>query len=542
MTKRKNNDIGLGAVILAIVGIIIFWNFIIGIATSEHEHQRDIFDPKYENENVIRILSSFENETFENDIKAYASKENIDVYFKYMGDIDIVDELNNNAKAYDAVWISNSMWLYMLDNPYLYSELKSTSISPVIFGIKKSKAQQLGLIGKDVTNNEIVKLIQDKKISYVMSSVTRTNTGATAYFGFINSLTGNPEVLSVEHLKDKKLQEDLRTIFSGVKRVSGDEDYLKEMFLNNSEYEAVIADEGALIEINKQLQKQGKETLYFIYPSDGVAINDSAFALLSSNEEKKAKFLKIQSYLLEDEGRQLLDSKGKRTWYGGTKDDTDKNVFNPEWGINTSKTLLVTKYPSKNVMNEALNLYVNLLRKPTHVVFCLDFSGSMAGSRMDELKDSMSYILDAEKTAKDRLQFSEYDKITIIMFESEVRTPITTSGNKTDELRRTINSSYSGGATALFPAVQTALRVLEDNKDDYTKVVIAMTDGEANVGNYEQLQTYYRNHKLDIPIYSIAFGDSSERDLNRMSELSNGKTFNGKTGLLQAFKEVRGYN
>ena len=49
-------------------------------------------------------------------------------------------------------------------------------------------------------------------------------------------------------------------------------------------------------------------------------------------------------------------------------------------------------------------------------------------------------------------------------------------------------------------------------------------------------------NKLNIPIYSISFGDALERDLDKMSKLSNGKTFNGKTGLLQAFKEVRGYN
>ena len=140
------------------------------------------------------------------------------------------------------------------------------------------------------------------------------------------------------------------------------------------------------------------------------------------------------------------------------------------------------------------------------------------------------------------LHLNQSFAITVIMFETQVREPITTTGNKTDTLIENINSSYPGGATALFPSVQTALKILKDEKDDYTKVVIAMTDGEANVGTYYDLQNYYKNNKLDIPIYSIAFGDARETDLDRMSSLSNGKTFNGKTGLLQAFKEVRGYN
>ena len=541
MAKSKKNDTNVLGLILGFLGFIFFVLILDSITSGD---EPGIFKPTKDTskDNYIHVLSSFENSSMEDEIKNYAKKEKIDVEFTYMGDIDIVDELNADPSKYDAVWISNSMWLYMLNNSYLYSELKSVSVSPVIFGVKKSKAQALGLIGKDVTNSDMVKLIQDKKMSYVMSSVTRTNTGATAYFGFVQSLAGNPEVLSVDHLKDKTLQENLKAIFSGVERVSGDEDYLKKMFINSDEFEAVIADESALIEINKQLEKNNKEQLYFIYPSDGVAINDSAFAFISSNKDKLENFRKIQTYLLSKDGRNILESKGKRTWYGGVSDKANKEVFKPSWGIDTTKPLLVTKYPSKNVMNEALNTYINLLRKPTHVVFCLDFSGSMAGSRMEDLKGAMSYILDPEQTAKDRLQFSEFDKISVVMFETEVREPIHTMGNNTKELSNRINTSYPGGATALFPSVESALKILMNEDDKYTKVVIAMTDGEANVGTFTELQNFYNRNKLNIPIYSISFGDALERDLDKMSNLSNGKTFNGKTGLLQAFKEVRGYN
>ena len=271
-------------------------------------------------------------------------------------------------------------------------------------------------------------------------------------------------------------------------------------------------------------------------------MNDSTFSFISANHDKKDAFIKLQDYLLSEDGRKVLDSKGKRTWYGGVKEDVDKSVFNPAWGIDTTKSLLVTKFPSKNVMNEALNVYVNLLRKPTHVAFCLDYSGSMSGTRITELKDAMGYILDSEQTAKERLQFTENDKVTVIMFETKVGTINTKAGNKTDELLRSINANYPSGATALFPCVEAASRYLEKDKDDVTKVVIAMTDGEANVGSFGDLENYYNKSSAKIPVYSIAFGDASEYQLDQMSDLTNGKTFNGKTGLLQAFKEVRGYN
>ena len=47
---------------------------------------------------------------------------------------------------------------------------------------------------------------------------------------------------------------------------------------------------------------------------------------------------------------------------------------------------------------------------------------------------------------------------------------------------------------------------------------------------------------MDIPIYSITFGDANEEQLDKIAELTNAKVFDGKTDLLKAFKQVRGYN
>ena len=260
--------------------------------------------------NTFYILSSYENKVAEQKVVDYAKKLNKKVEFKYLGDLDIVDELNNNSKRYDAVWISNSMWLYMLNNSYLTTDSKSISISPVVFGVRKSKAKELGLTDNNVTNTDMVNLIKEKKIKYVMPSVTRTNSGATAYLGFLQSLSGNPEVLTEEMINTEEVKNDLKDLFSGVERVSGDESYLEDMFLNDSSYDAVIASESSLININKKLVKDKKEPLYLIYPTDGVAINDSTFAFINNDSTKEDLFLKLQSYLLSDKGKKMLEENG----------------------------------------------------------------------------------------------------------------------------------------------------------------------------------------------------------------------------------------
>ena len=69
-----------------------------------------------------------------------------------------------------------------------------------------------------------------------------------------------------------------------------------------------------------------------------------------------------------------------------------------------------------------------------------------------------------------------------------------------------------------------------------------MTDGLANVGTFSSLVQYYNKINKEIPIYSITFGDADEDELGQIASLTNGKVFDGKTSLIEAFKKVRGYN
>lgn len=345
-------------------------------------------------------------------------------------------------------------------------------------------------------------------------------------------------------LQNKELIDNMKSFFKGVQRVSGDEEYLTDMFLNG-EYEAVINYESSLIELNKKLVNDNKEPLYLLYPTDGVAINDMPFAYVNRDqgEKKKEQFKILQDYLRSEKVREKLADKGFRSWYGGTTKEKNE-VFKKEWGIDTSKYLISLKYPSKTVMDEAFDLYINALRKPTHVVFCLDVSGSMYGEGIEELKSAMNYVLDKEQAKKDKLQFSDSDKITIITFNNTVSNITETYyGNDTTKLINFVNNLYTYGGTNIYDSSIKALDILkDDDSSEYTKTVILMTDGQSNNGYYSSLNNYYNRLGQDIPIYSITFGDANPYELEEIASLSNAKVFDGKSGLKKAFEEVRSYN
>ena len=493
---------------------------------------------------TFNIISSQENEDLENVVKDYAKSKGYKVNFQYEGTLDMMDVLNSNSANYDAVWSSNSIWLYMLDSKVKISDSGFTSINPIVLAIKKSKAEKLGLVNSTVYTKDIVKAISDGSLKFVMSNPSSTNSGASAYLGLLSALAGNPEVLTKSIIEQDELKTNLKSFFSELNRSSGDENFLEEIILSE-DYDAVYAYECSIININKKLVEQGKEPFYAIYPIDGVSISDSPFAYVDNGDEnKKAVFEDIKNYLLSDEGRSKLQETGRRTWYGGINDNVDKKIFNPDWGINTTKYISPLKYPSTEVIKSALNLYQSELRKPIHVAFCLDYSGSMIGDGTTQLQNAMDYIL-TDKAADDYLQFTDKDVIDVVFFGSDVKEICSTSDKDftQESILEKIKTTKPSGQTALFPAATAAEELFKD--DDMIKYncsIVLMTDGEGNQGKYDSFEKSYDSLTNKIPIYSITFGSAKEKQLKLLSDKTKGKIFDGKTDLTKAFRQVRGYN
>ena len=526
-----------GIVLAMIVYVLMYFINYIQII----DEPTDTFN--YENsENVFKIISSLENEDLEKYLQEFSKNSDINLEVEYAGTLEIMEKINS-GEQYDAVWFSNSIWTYMLNENIKISESASTSINPVIFAVKTSKAKELGFVGNDIYTKDILNAIKDGKLKFSMSNPTQTNTGATAYLGLLSTIAGNPEVLKDSHLEEEKNKQELKTLFSALERSSGSEAFLEELFLNGS-YEAVVTYESSIININKKLKENGKETLYALYPIDGVSISDSPFSYIDNgNNYKKELFYKLRDYILSSEGQNILSKTGRRTWYGGINENVDKSVFNPEWGIDTTRYIVPIKFPNAKIIQKALSLYQTELRKPVHTVFCLDYSGSMKGDGYKQLTSAMEYIL-TDKSQKDLLQFTEKDKITIIPFSTYViDTWSTINNHNMQSLLSNVLNLTPSGSTNIYDTLIEALNVLEnENTDNYNLSVILMTDGLSNMGNYKELRNRYSLSTKEIPIYSIMFGTAFEEELKDIAELTNGKVFDGKKDLLKAFKEVRGYN
>ena len=159
-------------------------------------------------------------------------------------------------------------------------------------------------------------------MSFCMTSATQSNSGCSAYLGFLYALLGTDELKAGE-LESESLKADIRELLSGIDRSSGSSDWLKEMFLNG-DFDAMVNYECLIISANRQLEQEGKEPLYVVYPYDGLSIADSPLGYVDhGNDEKEEAFLKVQEYLLSEEAQDAIQRTGRRTGYEGVKDENE---------------------------------------------------------------------------------------------------------------------------------------------------------------------------------------------------------------------------
>ncbi|XP_046677059.1 inter-alpha-trypsin inhibitor heavy chain H4-like isoform X2 [Homalodisca vitripennis] len=192
-----------------------------------------------------------------------------------------------------------------------------------------------------------------------------------------------------------------------------------------------------------------------------------------------------------------------------------------------------------------------------HIVFVLDYSGSMGGRKLEQLKEAMDKILS---------DLSPKDHFSIVVFQSYVEawSPTAMYSSATEHLSRwdieakpeiirntTLDKrfvieatpeniasarAYLGnysdlGATNIMGGLRTGLELVSIGSDLWSNesdppqpVVVFLTDGEPNVEEYNTDAIINKTKPLntkDCPIFSLAFGYGADFNFLRKLSLSN---------------------
>ncbi|HIX24319.1 MAG TPA: VWA domain-containing protein [Candidatus Lachnoclostridium avicola] len=492
---------------------------------------------------TLRILSGSENEELEPILENFAEEQNVRIEMTYQGSLDIMRALGREEIPYDGVWPASSLWLSVGDTNFKVKHTESISITPVVFGIRQSLAEELGFVGREVSVNDLLEAIRGGNLRFCMTSATQSNSGASAYIGFLYALLGNPEVITSEDLEDPGLQEQMTELLSGVDRSSGSSDWLKDMFLEGG-YDAMVNYECLIIQANEELEDRGEETLQVVYPYDGLSIADSPLGYVDNGDDGKEElFLKLQEYLLSDSVQNEIQRTGRRTGYAGISEE-NRDVFREDWGVQPDRVLSPIRMPASDVLFQCLNLYQTEFKKPSLNVYCLDYSGSMEGEGNEQLVEAMGQLLIQEEAAKNFLQASEHEVNILIPFNLSVLGVYQAEGpgEELEELYDVVRDQPVGGGTNMYEAAMEGLSMLSEyDLSQYTPAIILLTDGES-LDSFDDFRDQYEAMGADVPVFSIMFGDAQPEQLEQLAELTNARVFDGRTNLTEAFRQVKGYN
>ena len=508
------------------------------------EQSQDTSSEILKADGTIRILSGSENEELETVIDECSQATGVEIEMDYKGSVDIMRELEGGAEEYDAVWPASSIWLSMGDVDHLVKHSQSISMTPVVFGIRESLAEELGFKEKDVSVKDILAAIQDGKMSFCMTSATQSNSGASAYIGFLYALLGKQEGMTVGDLQGERLRDDITGLLGGVERSSGSSDWLKDLFLKE-DYDAMVNYECLIIDANRQLESEGKEPLYIVYPYDGLSIADSPLGYVDHGDSQKEEaFQAVQQYLLSKEAQSEIEATGRRISANGVSDE-NKDVFNEEWGVDTERILSPIQMPDADVLMEALNLYQTSFKKPSLNIYCLDFSGSMEGTGEAQLKDAMSQILLQENASRNFLQANAGEVNEVIFFDNTIL-DIERAADDSDEAlaqlyQKVADFQIAGGTDIYNAAAQALAEASSYDLEKYTPAIILMTDGVSDY-NYQTFQEAWDILGIDVPVFSITFGAADPTQLEELAEATGGRVFDGTQDLTEAFRSVKGYN
>lgn len=135
---------------------------------------------------TLSIASGSENKEVATAIQKAADQSNVAVTMHYMGSLEIMNALKAGGKNYDAVWPASSMWISMGDAKHIVKDAASTSTTPIVFGIAKSKAVKLGWADdsgatKPVSTADILAAVSDGKLTFSMTSATVIDSALNVY-------------------------------------------------------------------------------------------------------------------------------------------------------------------------------------------------------------------------------------------------------------------------------------------------------------------------------------------------------------------------
>lgn len=486
------------------------------------------------------------------DLEPYLDKirrnTGVQIAFHYSGTLDGVDRILS-GEAFDAAWFSHGKYLSLSDRSKIKTQTQ-IMLSPVVMGIKQSKAKAWGWDNLDKNNGitwgDIAEKADSGELRFAMTNPSASNSGFTALMGVTAAFAETSDAPTLADIDTAAPK--LKQFFKGQQLTSGSSGWLASQFVKEQQQlDGMINYESVLMQLNASGELQ--EPLTLLYPTEGIITADYPLMLL--NADKKAAFDKVVTYLKSAEFQQLLMT------------ETDRRPANINVALEPrfhQGMLIELPFPnSRDVIDSIIFAYLDDIRVPASVTFVLDTSGSMEGEGIAKLKTAMQNLVTGNPNSNSGkfARFLDREVVTLAPFSGRPQPPVSFTLDKKQPqsaiaIHKNIERIYAGGKTAIYDALATAYRHVqrqqqqeESNEPRYYSIVL-MTDGRNTDGmdlqGFERMYQKLPPEVRKVKTFTVLFGEADEQEMQRIATLTGGRLFDGRKGnLAHVFKKIRGY-
>ena len=509
--------------------------------------QKDAPQPEATQTNAFTILAGSEVKDLEPFLPALEKATGLHVTFKYTGTLDAVERILA-GEQFDAAWLASNR--YALLTPGVKEKVlasERTMLTPVVLGIKRSKAQSLGWADKEgvanpaLTWKDIALAAEKGRFTFGMTSPSASNTGFSGLIGVAAALADKGDALEVKDVNARQLT----AFFKAQTLTAGSSGWLADAYVQEQDrIDGMVNYASTLLALNAGGKL--KEPLTLIYPKEGIITADYPLMLL--NAARRADYDKLLTFLRSAAFQAPMSQQTFRKPVA---------VEVPFDAILYPSNLIELPFPAKiAVIDAILQAFDNEIRRPADSSFVLDISGSMGGQRMEQMKTALLGLTGLDTSLSGRFaRLRERETVSMTAFDDSVRPTVSFALDKKNRenaeqgIRQYIQGLQAEGGTAIFSAAQTAYMQATARRakvpERYYSVVL-LTDGESNRGiNSRAFEDWYNrlpDAEKGIRIFAIQFGEAQAQQLEGLARLTGGRVFNAtKTPLNQVFKEIRGY-
>lgn len=493
---------------------------------------------------TLRVLASSELSDMKGILEAARKKTGVKVEATYSGTLDAAKLVASGRAAgrYDAIWLSSNDYLRL--QPGTASKITNETpimSSPVAIGVKKATVAALGWKPDQVTWSDVYDAVRSGRLTYGMTDPARSNSGYSALISVASALSDAQSALTQADVD--KTSGEMKAFFAGQKLTSGSSGWLATAYAHTGTVNALVNYESVLAELNRD----DHTGLTVIRPLDGVVTANYPFTLLTSAPQSARQSADaLTSYLTSPAVQKQI---AQRTFRRPVLPQVS-----PAAGLGAGKRRELPFPGSLSVANGLLDSYENKLRRPSRTVYVLDTSGSMAGSRLAELKSALDELTQQSGPGAAGRTFRDREQVTLMPFGDRVKRVTTHTVDPADPakslaaIHADVKELTASGDTAVYDSLEAAYAQLGKGDPDTFTSIVLMTDGASNVGSdaggFGAFYAALPKTRRATPVFPIVFGDSDRAQLQHIADVTGGQLFDATSGagaLDGAFEEIRGY-